>query len=346
MSVAIESRNTPEDKKSPEVSGMPTAGAQRVTVLQPTTGWAALNLAELWLYRDLLFALATRDVKLRYRQTILGVVWVLLQPLFAAGIFSIVFGRLANLPTDGVPSFLFSFTSMLAWSAFSLTLSKVSMCLVGNSHLVTKIYFPRLALPLSLVASTLIDFGVGLLLLPILMVITHTAPSLTVFLMPIALMLILLLALGIGLYAAALTVSYRDIQYVLPVLLGFAMYATPIGYSVQTIGEKFGTNVVTAYFLLNPLASLIALFRWSILGTRIAAHRLYPLRRRLQRRTHYPRHIRVSAKWSVASPMSSDTAIRMEGLSKSYTIAHNAARSTTVAEALVRRLRNPARKER
>src|SRR5258708_34742 len=143
---------------------------QPFRVIRPQSGWQALNLKEVWQYRDLLMTLAGRDVKLRYRQTALGVIWVVLQPLVAAGIFSLVFGRVAKLPSDGVPYFLFAYAGLLAWNAFSSTLSKASSCLVGNSHLISKVSFPRLVLPLSTLVGTLIDFGVALAMMTVLMI--------------------------------------------------------------------------------------------------------------------------------------------------------------------------------
>src|SRR5687767_10009520 len=178
--------------------------------IRPEARWSALDLRELWGFRDLLLAMAMRDVKLRYRQTALGVTWVLLQPLLAAAIFALVFGRVAKLPSDGLPYFLFAYGGLLAWNAFNSTISKVSLSLVGNSHLVSKIYFPRLILPLSTVLSTLLDFAVGLALLVVLMVVYRVAPTPAMLLLPVWFVLVVIMAVGMGLVAAALTVSYRD----------------------------------------------------------------------------------------------------------------------------------------
>lgn len=226
--------------------------------LQPTAGWQAINLRELWQFRDLLTTLALRDVKLRYRQTALGVVWVVLQPLIAAGIFSFVFGKLAKMPSlPGIPYFVFTYAGLLLWNAFSSTLGKTSGCLLSNSNLVSKVYFPRLALPLSTVFSTLIDFGVASALMIVMMVIYHIVPGAAVLLLPVWLLLALMLALGIGLYASALMVSYRDVQFVLPVVTNFVMYASPIFYLVSL---KYKT-----LFGFNPLTGLLEAFRWSLL---------------------------------------------------------------------------------
>jgi lipopolysaccharide transport system permease protein len=231
--------------------------------IRPARPWGSLlNLAEVWEFRDLLLALATRDVKLRYRQTALGAAWVVVQPLIGAGIFSVVFGRVAKLPSDGVPYFLFSYAGLLAWTAFSSTLSKASGSMVGNANLISKIYFPRVILPLSTVFSTLIDFGVALVMMAVLMAVYHVTPHVGLLLMPVLLLLVLLLASGVGLIAAALAVSYRDIQYVLPVLTQFLLYGSPVAYGVSAVPAA-----VRPLYDLNPLAALLEAFRWSLLGT-------------------------------------------------------------------------------
>ncbi len=230
--------------------------------IKPSAGWQAINLREIWQFRDLLTTLAQRDVKLRYRQTALGVLWVVLQPLLAAGIFSFVFGKVAKLPSDGLPYFIFSFAGLLAWNAFSSTLTKASGCLLQNANLVSKVYFPRLVLPLSTVFSSLIDFAVALVLMAVLMALYHIVPGVGLLLLPVWLALILMLAVGAGLYTSALTVTYRDVQYVLPVLVQFLLYASPIAYAVSAVPS----HLRMVYFL-NPLSGLFEAFRWSLLGT-------------------------------------------------------------------------------
>ena len=173
-------------------------------------------------------------MKLRYRQTAIGALWVVLQPLLAAGIFTFVFGKVANLPApDGVPYFVFSYAGLLAWNVFSGTVVKVSASLVQNSNLISKVYFPRLILPLSMMFSALIDFCVALALLPVLMIIAHIAPSLALLTLPLWFVLILMLALGVGMYTSALAVTYRDVQYVIPVLMQFFLYASPVAYMLS-----------------------------------------------------------------------------------------------------------------
>lgn len=263
---------TPGPAAPPDDLSVPTASADNVAadtatppkpflVIKPPSGWNAINLRELWLYRDLLLTLAIRDVKLRYKQTALGVIWVVLQPLLAAAIFTFVFGAVAKLPSDGVPYFIFSYAGLLGWNAFNSTLTKATASLVGNSQLITKVYFPRLILPLSTILSTLIDFAVGLGLMVALMVAYHIAPTPALLWLPVWLVLIVALAVGLGLYSSALMVQYRDLQYVIPVLLQFLLYATPVAYSLSAVPARY-----RPLFVLNPLAGLLEGFRLSLLG--------------------------------------------------------------------------------
>jgi lipopolysaccharide transport system permease protein len=229
--------------------------------LRASSGWVALNLGELWRYRDLLFTLAARDLRLRYKQTALGVVWVVLQPLMAAGIFSFVFGKVAQMPSDGLPYFLFAYAGLMAWNLFSATVSKVSGSLVGNAHLISKVYFPRLVLPLSSIPSVLIDFGVAVAMMAVLMVIYGVAPGLGLLLAPALIVVLLLFATGIGLCAASLTVSYRDVAYVLPVALQILLYASPVAYAVSAVPVH-----LRVWYQLNPLSGLLEAMRFAILG--------------------------------------------------------------------------------
>jgi lipopolysaccharide transport system permease protein len=229
--------------------------------LRASSGWVALNLAEIWHFRDLLFSLAGRDLRLRYKQTALGVVWVVLQPLMAAGIFSFVFGKVAQMPSDGLPYFLFSYAGLLGWNLFSSTVTKVSGSLVGNAHLISKVFFPRLVLPLSSVPSVLIDFAVAVAMMAVLMGMYGVAPGLELALFPALIGLLLLLATGIGLCLASLMVSYRDVAYVLPVALQILLYASPIAYSVAAVPQH-----LRVWFDLNPLAAILEAMRWSIFG--------------------------------------------------------------------------------
>ena len=238
-------------------------GAQQPHLtLRASSGWQAVNLAQLWQYRGLLLSLAVRDVKLRYKQTALGVIWVVFQPLMAAGIFSFVFGTVAKMPSGGLPYFLFSYAGLLGWNAFSGTLGKCSSSLVGNSHLISKVFFPRLILPLSTVFSSLLDFAVAMGMMATLLVIYGVTPGWGILLLPLWLLLILSYSIGVGLLTAALTVSYRDVQYILPVALQFLLYASPVAYAVSAVPAHLHW-----IYYLNPLSSLLEGFRWSLLGS-------------------------------------------------------------------------------
>jgi lipopolysaccharide transport system permease protein len=231
-------------------------------VIKPPSRWAPINVREVWEFRDLLTRFAIRDLKLRYRQTALGVIWVVLQPLLAAGIFTFVFGRVANLPSEGVPYFVFAYVGMMVWTAFSSTLSKISGSLVGNAQLISKIFFPRLVLPLSTLGSTLVDFGVALAMGVVVIAVGGVTPGVALITMPLWFTLALLLGSGIGLIAAALMVQYRDVAYVLPVATQMLLYGTPIAYALSAVPENAKWIVQ-----LNPLAGVIEGFRWSLLDT-------------------------------------------------------------------------------
>lgn len=233
-----------------------------VSSIRPSSGWAALNLRQVWQFRDLLASLAGRDIKLRYRQTLLGAVWVVLQPLLSAGILFFVFNKVAKLNTD-FPS---AFAGTIAFYVFNQTLNKCATCLVDNAGLVSKVFFPRLVLPFSTVLSTLVDFGVSLGVMIVLLLVYRIAPTLAFLTFPLWLGLILLLAMGIGLFAAALTVSYRDVRYVIPVLTQILTFASPVGYTLAVALEKTSARL-HPFYLLNPLSSLLEGFRWAVLGT-------------------------------------------------------------------------------
>ena len=314
--------------------------------LRPTTGWVSIDLHELAEFRDLLLEFARRDIKLRYRQTVLGIAWVVLQPLIAAGVLNFAFGIVAGARPPGGSYFLFTFAGLLAWNLFSMTLSKTSLSLVGNSYLVSKVYFPRLILPLSGTLSTLLDFAVALGgLRRAAGVLRIRRLSRSSVLLPIWIGLILCLALGAGLIAAALTVKYRDIQHILPIVIPFMLYASPVAYDVTQIPAGYQT----AFYLVNPLAALIAGLRASLLP----GSALPPLR--VRRRGRRPSRWRCSCSAppfsngpNEALPMSSsELAISIRGVGKKYTIRHDYTAPTTLAEAIVRRVRHPfARAER
>jgi lipopolysaccharide transport system permease protein len=236
-------------------------GELPVILVKPSSGWRAVNVRELWAFRDLIRSLALRDVKLRYRQTALGVVWVVIQPLLAAGIFSFVFGTVANLPTDGVPYIVFAYAGLLAWNLFNSTVSKASNSLVQHASMVQKVYFPRLALPCSVVPGSLIDFVVALGLMAVLTALNDTFSGLRVLTLPIWVVLVLFMAIGVGLVASALMVSYRDVAQVLPVAMQMLLYISPVAYSLDAVPANLRT-----IYALNPLVGVLEGFRWALVG--------------------------------------------------------------------------------
>ncbi len=248
-----------EDEPFP--ADLPGAEQPWLSIL-PEFGWAPLNLRELWQYRDLLYTLISRDLKLRYKQTALGVAWVILQPLLAAGIFSFVFGKVAKLPSGKVPYLVFSYAGLLGWNLFSGILTRISGSLVANSHLIAKVFFPRLILPLSSVGSVLVDFAVAAVMMVGLMIAYHVEPTVTLTLLPVWMAVLMAMALGSGLIAAALSVSYRDVQYIIPVATQILLYASPVAYSVADVPAKYRW-----VYELNPLTPPLEAMRGSLLGT-------------------------------------------------------------------------------
>lgn len=237
--------------------------APDVVVIRPRKGLAPLDVKLLWQFRDLLFAFAERDIRLRYRQTALGAAWVILQPLMGASIFSVVFGMIAKLPNEGVPYFLISYSGFLGWTLFQGAISRISPSLVANSSLIRKVFFPRLLVPLGVLPSVVLDFAVSLAVMIVLMVIYQVTPGWGLLLAPIAILILLLMALGVGLVAASLAVKYRDVSHVVPFAVQLLMYASPVGYSIAVVPE----HLRAYYFLLNPLAAPIDTIRWAFLHT-------------------------------------------------------------------------------
>jgi len=231
--------------------------------IKPRRSWLPSHPKELWSFRELGVRFAARDVTLRYRQTLLGAVWVILVPLLGAGILSFVFGGVANLQgPPGIPYFVFTLAGMVAWTAFSQVTTRSSSVLVGNSQMVGKVYFPRLLLPISTVLSTFVDVAVSLALLIVLLGISGVRPGLGVITFPMWFLLIIALALGIGLASGALMVRYRDIQYILPVGIQFLLFASPVAYTLASVPASAQT-----LYELNPLTGLLEGMRWSLIGT-------------------------------------------------------------------------------
>jgi lipopolysaccharide transport system permease protein len=232
-----------------------------LTVIAPSSGWRAIDLGELWRYRELLYFLVWRDVKVRYKQTALGAAWALLQPLLGMAIFAIFFGALARVPSDGLPYPLFAFAGLLPWTYFANAVTATSSSLVTNANLVSKVYFPRLLVPLAGVVSGLIDLGIGLGVLGLLMVAYGAAPGATVLLLPLLVALAVANALALGVWLSALDVQYRDVRYTVPFLVQVWLFATPVVYPASLVPEQF-----RAVYGLNPMAGVVEGFRWVLLG--------------------------------------------------------------------------------
>jgi lipopolysaccharide transport system permease protein len=221
----------------------------------------AVSIGMLVRHFDLLMSLAARDVKIRYKQTALGVLWVVLQPLLAALIFSFVFGMVARLPSEGRPYLLFAFAGLLAWNLFSNTVMRSSIALISNAQMVTKVYFPREVLPISAMFSALLDFGVSLAVLAVMLVWYQVWPGGALLLLPLWTAILVVMALGIGLMAGAVMVPFRDVQHMIPTLLTLGLYASPVAWSVSAVPARY-----RLVYLLNPLSGLLEAFRRSLLG--------------------------------------------------------------------------------
>jgi lipopolysaccharide transport system permease protein len=241
----------------------PTAAAStRLTVTKPKVGWQPADLAELWRYRELLWILAMRDVRVRYKQTILGVAWAIIQPFMSMVVFTILFAGVAKLSTDGVPGPVFYFTGMLPWQLFSNSLSQAGNSLISNQNLITKVYFPRLVIPIAAVLTGLIDFAIGLVMLFAIMAWYHITPGPQLLLLPFFLLLALAASLAIGLWLSALNVEYRDVRYVIPFLTNFWFFVTPVVIPSSMIVKPWKR----AIFGLNPMSGVVDGFRWCMYG--------------------------------------------------------------------------------
>ena len=229
--------------------------------IKPTSKWVALNLRDLWAYRELLYFLTWRDVKVRYKQTLLGAAWAVMQPLFAMLVFTLFFGKLARVPSDGIPYPLFAYAGLLPWTYFSNAVSNSGNSLVGSSNLITKVYFPRMIIPGAAVAAGLVDFAIAFALLVCLMIYYGVAVTWSMAMLPALVILTSLLALGVGMWTSALNVKYRDVRYALPFLIQLWMFATPIIYPSTIVPEKWRWALA-----LNPLAGIIEGYRAALFG--------------------------------------------------------------------------------
>ena len=232
------------------------------TIIRPSKGLISLKLGELWDYRELLYFLTWRDIKIRYKQTVLGAAWAILQPLLTMVVFTIFFGRLAKVPSDGLPYPLFSFAALLPWQLFARALTESSNSLVGNQALITKVYFPRLVIPISAVLAGLVDFVISFVVLLGMMAYYQIIPTINILALPLFLLLAIATALAAGLWLSALNVIYRDVRHTIPFLVQFWLFITPIAYPSSLVPEQWRT-----LYGLNPMVGVVEGFRWALLGT-------------------------------------------------------------------------------
>ena len=232
------------------------------TLIRPASGWVPLELAELWEYRELLYFFVWRNIKVRYKQTVLGGAWAIIQPFLTMVVFSIFFGRLAGIPSEGVPYPIFAYTALVPWTYFANALSQASNSLLEHERMITKIYFPRLLLPTAAVLSGLIDLAISFFILIGMMLWYRLTPTLGILLVPFFILTAALTALGVGLWLSALNVQYRDVRYVIPFLVQFWLFSTPIAYPSSLVPEQW-----QFVYGLNPMAGVVEGFRWALLGT-------------------------------------------------------------------------------
>jgi len=241
----------------------PTESATSVPVIriEPSTGWVSLRLAELWEYRELVYFLVWRDIKVRYKQTVLGAAWAIIQPVFTMIVFAVFFGHLAKIPSDGVPYPIFAFAALVPWTFLANALTQGSNSLVGSANLIKKVYFPRLVVPLASVLSGIVDFALAFGVLLIMMVGYNVGFSLRLLWIPLFVLLTITTALGVSLWLSALNVEYRDVRYTVPFLTQFWLFATPVAYPSSLLSEPWRT-----VYGLNPMVGVVEGFRWALLN--------------------------------------------------------------------------------
>ncbi|HXQ70611.1 MAG TPA: ABC transporter permease [Pyrinomonadaceae bacterium] len=237
----------------------------QVVLIKPSKAWVSLNLRSLWEYRELLYFLTWRDIKVRYKQTVLGAAWAILQPFLTMLIFSVFFGRLVKVPSDGIPYPLFAFTALVPWTFFANGLNQSSNSLISSANLLKKVYFPRLAIPIATVLAGVVDLVLAFVVLLLLMAYYRVAPTINIIWTPLFLALAFVTALGVGLWMSALNVKYRDVRYVVPFLVQIWLFTTPVAYPSSLLHEPWRT-----IYGLNPMVGVVEGFRWALLGANTA----------------------------------------------------------------------------
>lgn len=241
---------------------MNTVSDRSVRIIEPRSGWRSIEFRELVDYRDLLYFLVWRDIKVRYAQSVLGISWAVIQPVFFMIVFTVVFGRLAKVSSDGVPYAIFSFTALVPWTYFATSLSEATGSLVQNQNMLNKVYFPRLVMPLAPVLSKLVDFIIAFVLLLLLMLWFRSSPTFGVFALPFLILLMMITALGMGMWLTSLAVQYRDVKYGINFAIQLLMYAAPVVYPASLIPDRY-----RIIYGLNPMAGVVEGFRSALLGT-------------------------------------------------------------------------------
>lgn len=257
--------NEPARPSAPEPDTPAPRALAEVPVLrlEPSKGWVSLQLGDVWEYRELLYFLVWRDIKVRYKQTALGAAWALMQPFFTMMVFSLFFGKLAKVPSDGIPYPVFSYAALVPWTFFAQGLSQASDSLVGSANLIRKVYFPRLVIPMASVVAGVVDFTIAFAMLLGIMFYYGIVPTANIFYLPLLLALAVVTSLGVGLWLSALNVKFRDVRYTVPFLIQFWMFATPIAYPSSLLPEPWRT-----LYGLNPMAGVVEGFRWALLGAK------------------------------------------------------------------------------
>jgi lipopolysaccharide transport system permease protein len=233
-----------------------------VKIIRPLNGWMPIDLKELWEYRELVYTFALRDIKVRYKQTALGAAWAVIQPFMMMVVFTIFFGKLAKIPSEGIPYPLFSYAALLPWTLFSEGITRSTNSMITNANIMTKVYFPRLVMPISGILSPLIDFMIAFVILIAMMLYYGFVPTINIIWLPIFILLALMTSLGVGLWLSAFNVQYRDFQYTLPFLIQLWLFASPVVYPSTLLPESYRW-----IYGLNPMAGVIEGFRWALLGT-------------------------------------------------------------------------------
>lgn len=232
------------------------------TRIQPSSGWSSLKLRESWEFRELLYFLTWRDIKVRYKQTVLGASWAILQPFLTMVVFSLFFGRLAGVPSEGVPYPIFSFAALVPWAFFANGSNQAANSMVGSANLIKKVYFPRLIVPVATVMSGLVDFTLAFFVLLLMMVFYRIVPTAQIIWLPLFLLLAIVTTLGVGYWLSAMNVQFRDVRYAVPFLIQLWLFITPVAYPSSLLDEPWRT-----LYGLNPMAGVVEGFRWALLGT-------------------------------------------------------------------------------